>query len=56
MSVVARRLFTVDGREIYRREDINANEDYFVSSGENFKDPYRPMKSKTIRMIMSIRH
>lgn len=47
MASAARRLFDANGQEIYRNEDVHSNQEYFVSSGENFKDPYRSIKSKT---------
>ena len=47
MASAARRLFDANGQEIYRSEDVHSHQEYFVSSGENFKDPYRSIKSKT---------
>ncbi len=46
MSSAARRLFDAHGQEIYRSEDIQHNQEYYVSSGENFKDPYKSIQSK----------
>ncbi len=46
MSSAARRLFDGHGQEIYRSEDIQSNQEYYVSSGENFKDPYKSIQSK----------
>ena len=46
MPLAARRLFDANGQEINRREDIQANQDYYVSSGESFKDPFRSIESK----------
>jgi hypothetical protein len=46
MSSAARRLFDAHGQEIYRSEDIQNNQEYYVSSGENFKDPYKSIQSK----------
>lgn len=45
MSSAARRLFDAHGQEIYRSEDIQSNQEYYVSSGENFKDPYKFIQS-----------
>ncbi|CAF1169688.1 unnamed protein product [Adineta ricciae] len=47
MASAARRLFDANGQEIYRSEDVHSNQEYFVSSGENFKDPYRSIKVQT---------
>ena len=47
MSAAARRLFDGNGQEIYRNEDIQSNQEYYVSSGENFKDPYKSIQSKS---------
>jgi hypothetical protein len=33
----ARRLFDSDGQEIFRSKHIRRDEEYYVSSGENFK-------------------
>ncbi len=33
----ARRLFDSDGQEIFRSKHIQRDEEYYVSSGENFK-------------------
>ena len=46
MPSAARRLFDSNGQEIYRSEDIQPNQEYYVSSGENFKDPYKSIQSK----------
>ena len=46
MSSAARRLFDAQGQEIYRHEDIQSNQEYYVSTGENFKDPYKYIQSK----------
>lgn len=48
MSSAARRLFDVHGQEIYRNDDIQPNQEYYVSSGENFKDPYKTIQSRKI--------
>lgn len=48
MSLAARRLFDAYGREICRFEDIRTQEEYYVSSGENFKDPLEQLQSKKI--------
>lgn len=48
MPSAARRLFDANGQEIFRIEDIQANVEYFISSGENFKDPYKSIQSKYI--------
>ena len=45
MSSAARRLFDIHGQEIYRQEDIQSNQEYYVSSGENFKDPFKFIQS-----------
>ena len=45
MPLAARRLFDAHGQEIYRSEDIQSNQEYFVSSGENFKDPDKFIQS-----------
>jgi hypothetical protein len=45
MPSAARRLFDVHGQEIYRSEDVQPNYEYYVSSGENFKDPYKSIQS-----------
>jgi hypothetical protein len=37
MSTPARRLFDADGNEIFHSKDIRRDEEYYVSSGENFK-------------------
>ncbi|CAF4414553.1 unnamed protein product, partial [Adineta steineri] len=47
MSSAARRLFDINGQEIYREEDIQSNQEYFASSGENFKNPYKSIKMQT---------
>ncbi|CAF0848442.1 unnamed protein product [Rotaria sp. Silwood1] len=47
MSSAARRLFDSNGQEIYRVEDIQANQEYYVSSGENFKDPFKSIQVQT---------
>lgn len=36
MPMPARRLFHSSGEEIFRSRDIQRNEEYYVSSGENF--------------------
>jgi hypothetical protein len=46
MSSAARRLFDAHGIEIYRSEDLQSNHEYYVSSGENFKDPCKIIQSK----------
>jgi len=53
MSSAARRLFDAHGQEIYRSEDIQHNQEYYVSSGENFKDPYKSIQSKIIDQKIS---
>lgn len=45
MASAARRLFDVNGQEIYRVEDLQCNQEYYVSTGENFKDPYKSLQS-----------
>ncbi|CAF3012149.1 unnamed protein product [Rotaria sp. Silwood2] len=47
MSSAARRLFDTNGQEIYRVEDIQANQEYYVSGGENFKDPFKSIRVQT---------
>ena len=37
MPLPARRLFDVNGLEIHHSEEIKRDNDYYVSSGENFK-------------------
>jgi len=49
MSSAARRLFDAHGQEIYRSEDIQSSQEYYVSTGENFKDPYKSIQSKIIK-------
>jgi hypothetical protein len=39
MPLPARRLFDVNGFEIHDSKEIRRDQDYFVSSGENFKNP-----------------
>lgn len=46
MPNAARRIFDVHGEEIYRSEDIQSNHEYYVSSGENFKDPFKNIQSR----------
>jgi hypothetical protein len=46
MPSAARRLFDSNGHEIYRSEDIQPHQEYYVSSGDNFKDPYKSIQSK----------
>ena len=48
MPLAARRLFDASGQEIYRSEDIQPNQEYYVSSGENFKDPYKSIQGKCL--------
>jgi len=50
MSSAARRLFDAHGQEIYRSEDIQSSQEYYASSGENFKDPYKSIQSKIIKL------
>ena len=45
MASAARRIFDPNGQEIYRSEDIQLNQEYYVSSGENFRDPFKSIKS-----------
>ncbi|CAF0809708.1 unnamed protein product [Rotaria sordida] len=47
MANAARRLFDANGQEIYRIEDIQTNQEYYVSSGENFKDPFKSIRVQT---------
>ncbi|CAF1619115.1 unnamed protein product, partial [Didymodactylos carnosus] len=47
MPLAARRLFDGNGREITHTEDIRPQTDYYVSSGENFKNPLTPIKVQT---------
>lgn len=46
MAAAARRLFDSNGQEIVRVENLQHDQEYFVSSGENFKDPYRPLQTQ----------
>ena len=45
MPLAARRLFDSTGQEIHRMEEIRTRQDYYVSSGENFKDPFDFIRS-----------
>lgn len=51
MPNAARRIFDAHGQEIYRNEDIQSNHEYYVSSGENFKDPFKNIQSKISHSI-----
>lgn len=51
MPSAARRLFDAQGQEIYRNEDIQSNQEYYVSSGENFKDPFKYIQSKDVMKL-----
>ncbi|CAM4769077.1 unnamed protein product [Rotaria magnacalcarata] len=44
ISSAARRLFDANGQEVYRVEDIQPNQEYYASTGENFKDPYKAIR------------
>lgn len=48
MPSAARRLFDTNGQEIFRLEDLQTTQEYYVSSGENFKDPYKSIRSKLL--------
>lgn len=45
MASAGRRLFDATGQEIYRVEDLQSNQEYYISCGENFKDPYKSIQS-----------
>lgn len=45
LALAARRLFDVNGQEIFQMSQIQADEEYFVSTGENFKNPYQYVES-----------
>ncbi|UJR19197.1 hypothetical protein I4U23_022327 [Adineta vaga] len=42
----ARRLFDLEGHEIFRSEDIQRDMEYYVSCGENFINPLKAVKSE----------
>ena len=46
MSVRFRRLFDKHGVEIFKTEDIISGMEYYVSTGENFIDPYKEIACK----------
>jgi hypothetical protein len=48
----ARRLFDSDGREIFRSKFIRRDEEYYVSSGENFKS-YKARAAVSYRSVLN---
>jgi hypothetical protein len=44
MPIRARRLFDANGLEIFHSEEIQRDKEYYVSSGENFKNPPKQPK------------
>jgi hypothetical protein len=44
MPLPARRLFDVNGLEIRDSKEIRRDQDYYVTSGENFKNPFQQLK------------
>ncbi|CAF1521521.1 unnamed protein product, partial [Rotaria sordida] len=44
MSPMFRRLFEINGREIFKSEDVIRGMEYCVSAGENFISPLRAIR------------
>ncbi|XP_078585568.1 doublecortin domain-containing protein 1-like isoform X2 [Branchiostoma floridae x Branchiostoma japonicum] len=42
----ARRVFLADGREAFTPKDIPREAEVFISQGEPYKDPYKPVKTQ----------
>ena len=51
LSSAARRIFDANGREIYRKEDLRNNHEYYISMGENFKDPFKTIQSSSKKIL-----
>nr|XP_026693743.1 uncharacterized protein LOC104266468 isoform X1 [Ciona intestinalis] len=45
LNMAARRVFLVDGREVFRPRDIPKDADVFISKGEPFRDPFKAIKN-----------
>ena len=47
LATAARRIFLDDGTEVFTAKEIQRDSEIFISCGENFKDPSKPVKSKS---------
>ena len=48
LGFAARRVFLEDGKEISEAYEIPPDSEVYVSAGENFKDPYKSIKRKSL--------
>ena len=55
LGFAARRIFLEDGIEVFDSSDIPAHADVYISTGENYKDPFRPMKRKLAHSVLKVR-
>ena len=55
LGFAARRIFLEDGREVFDGSNIPAHADVYISTGENFKDPFGPTKRKLAHSVLKVR-
>ena len=55
LGFAARRIFLEDGVEIFHGSDIPAHADVYISTGENYKDPFGATKRKHAFCMKSFR-
>lgn len=48
LPFAARRVFLEDGIEVFTEKDIPVDSEVYISTGENYKDPYASTKSKCL--------
>ena len=46
LPFAARRVFLEDGVEVFTEKDIPVDSEVYISTGENYKDPYATTKRK----------
>lgn len=46
LGFAARRVFLEEGKEIFETYEIPPDSEVYISTGENFKDPYKSVKGK----------
>ena len=55
LGFAARRIFLEDGIEVFDGSDIPPHADVYISTGENYKDPFGPTKRKLAHSALKVR-